>query len=77
MSPVTKAPQPKRVCMFTGCSKKLGALGGIECRCGRRFCSVHTIDHDCTFDYKGLSREHLTKTMIKPDDTRWRGAPPP
>ena len=44
------------------CKKKTGLLG-FECRCGFSFCSAHRHHdaHNCTFDYKSLGREQLTK----------------
>lgn len=57
-------------CMYDGCGKKLGVLGGTECRCQKRFCSIHTLEHGCTFNYKEMGKAHLSKTIIKPDDRR-------
>jgi hypothetical protein len=44
------------------CQKKVGYLG-FTCRCSYTFCNLHRhfTDHNCTFDYKSLERERLTK----------------
>lgn len=49
-------------CAREGCRKKLG-LSGIDCKCGKTFCTGHRmpLDHDCTFDFKKLHSAKLTK----------------
>jgi ribosomal protein S14 len=44
------------------CNKKV-VLTGFKCRCGGLFCSTHRYNdkHDCTFDYKAVGREALSK----------------
>ena len=44
------------------CNKKVG-LFGIKCKCDGLFCSIHRYaeSHDCPFDYKGASKESLSK----------------
>ncbi|ONK77757.1 uncharacterized protein A4U43_C02F10220 [Asparagus officinalis] len=44
------------------CRKKVG-LTGFRCRCGELFCSRHRYSetHDCSFDYKALGREEISK----------------
>ena len=46
----------------SSCRKKVG-LTGFRCRCGDLFCSRHRYSetHDCSFDYKALGREEISK----------------
>lgn len=62
----TLTKPPKR-CMKEGCKCKL-TLTDFACRCDKYFCSQHRISecHNCTFDYKGFSREILLKTLSTP-----------
>jgi len=45
------------------CKKKVG-LTGFTCRCGGLFCSIHryTDKHECTFDYKAMGAEEISKS---------------
>ncbi|KAJ0973053.1 hypothetical protein J5N97_021012 [Dioscorea zingiberensis] len=44
------------------CQKRVG-LTGFRCRCGDLFCASHRYSdtHDCSFDYKALGREEISK----------------
>jgi AN1-type zinc finger protein 5/6 len=44
------------------CKKKLG-LTGIQCKCGKHFCSLHRYpeEHNCDFDYKSFTQNTLRK----------------
>lgn len=46
----------------TSCRKKVG-LTGFRCRCGDLFCPRHRYSetHDCSFDYKAIGREEISK----------------
>lgn len=46
----------------SSCRKKVG-LTGFRCRCGDLFCPRHRYSetHDCSFDYKALGREEISK----------------
>ena len=59
-SPSQPAPQKSNRC--ASCNKKVG-LTCFKCRCGGLFCSSHRYNdkHDCTFDYKAVGREALSK----------------
>ena len=58
--PSQKRTKRKKRCAFAGCRKKL-KLTSVECRCKQKFCSVHFHyeKHNCSFDYKELSRRKL------------------
>ena len=58
--PVVK---PKR-CQHDGCKVKL-MLADFACRCKSFYCSQHRFAevHKCSFDYKGVGKELLTKQM--------------
>jgi AN1-type zinc finger protein 5/6 len=62
--PVAGAETPKKkpTNKCWTCNKKVG-LTGFHCRCDGVFCGVHRYSdkHECTFDYKALGREQLTK----------------
>jgi len=55
--------KPKR-CQHDGCSVKL-MLADFACKCKGFYCSQHrfSIAHNCSFDYKGATKETLTKQM--------------
>ncbi|KAI3992302.1 hypothetical protein MKX01_030023 [Papaver californicum] len=57
-SPVVAA-KPSR-CLT--CRKRVG-LTGFKCKCGITFCSTHRYpeQHGCTFDYKAVGRDAITK----------------
>lgn len=46
----------------SSCQKRVG-LTGFRCRCGDLFCASHRYSdtHDCSFDYKALGREEISK----------------
>jgi hypothetical protein len=57
------APEPKKPTnRCWTCKKKVG-LTGFHCRCDGVFCGVHRYSdkHECSFDYKALGKEQLTK----------------
>ncbi|KAI3987138.1 hypothetical protein MKX01_036928 [Papaver californicum] len=58
-SPVVAAVKPSR-CLT--CRKRVG-LTGFKCKCGITFCSTHRYpeQHGCTFDYKAVGRDAITK----------------
>ena len=45
------------------CRKKVSIAARFSCRCGYEFCATHRLaeDHECSFDWKGMGREALTK----------------
>ena len=53
------------------CNKKLGVLGGWDCRCGGKFCSFHRYSdtHGCDFDYKAENKDKLGKDLGKFGDS--------
>eukprot|EP00033_Pygsuia_biforma_P000108 GCRY01000135.1.p1 GENE.GCRY01000135.1~~GCRY01000135.1.p1 ORF type:complete len:128 (-),score=5.32 GCRY01000135.1:72-455(-) len=52
------AEKTSKRCYKDGCRKKLG-LTAVQCRCGHRFCALHVLDHNCTFDYKAMQKQKL------------------
>ena len=48
------------------CKKKirLSMISVYTCKCGKKFCSTHYANHDCTYDYKKEERERLAETLI-------------
>ena len=44
------------------CRRRVG-LTGFNCRCGSVFCGTHRYpeQHQCTFDFKGMGKEQITK----------------
>ena len=48
------------------CRKKLGMMA-FECKCGKMFCILHKDPeaHNCTYDFKGKSRERLGEQLVK------------
>lgn len=44
------------------CNKKVGLLG-FQCKCEYYFCAEHRYSdkHECSFDYKGVAKQQLTK----------------
>jgi hypothetical protein len=44
----------KERCGYEGCKKKLGVIGGLLCKCEKKFCSkhFHAETHNCEFNYK-------------------------
>ena len=59
--PPARAPQPPGRCMC--CRRKVSIAARFSCRCGYEFCASHRLaeDHECSFDWKGMGREALTK----------------
>lgn len=57
--------RPKR-CQHGECTKKL-ALTDFACKCKKFYCSAHRFSesHLCTFDYKSIGRELLTKQLTQ------------
>lgn len=59
---VGSKPKPKKL-KCKECNKKL--ISGMEhrCRCSKVFCITHRLpeEHKCTFDYKTLGKEILSK----------------
>ena len=55
--------KPKR-CQHDGCKVKL-MLADFACRCKSFYCSQHRFAevHKCSFDYKAIGKELLTKQM--------------
>jgi predicted nucleic acid binding AN1-type Zn finger protein len=55
--------RPKR-CQHDGCKVKL-MLADFACRCTNFYCSQHRFStaHQCSFDYKAIGKELLTKQM--------------
>ena len=55
--------RPKR-CQHDGCKVKL-MLADFACRCKSFYCSQHRFAeaHKCTFDYKAVGKDLLTKQM--------------
>ena len=53
------------------CNKKLGVLGGWDCRCGGKFCSFHRYSdtHDCDFDYKADQKVKLGNDLGEFDES--------
>ena len=39
----------------------------FECKCGKMFCILHKDpeSHNCTYDFKGKSRERLGEQLVK------------
>jgi hypothetical protein len=58
-----EAVKPKR-CQHDGCKVKL-MLADFACRCKSFYCSQHRFAevHKCSFDYKTVGKELLTKQM--------------
>ena len=56
-------PPQKEKCHY--CQKKVGVFG-IECRCGKIFCTKHRHpeDHKCNFDFKSHDKEILKNNVI-------------
>ena len=55
--------KPKR-CQHDGCKIKL-MLADFACRCSQFYCSQHRSSelHKCSFDYKAVGKDALTKQM--------------
>lgn len=53
------------------CRKKVGLVGGFECKCGFVFCSGHRMpdEHACSFDWQGEARVRLAQEneVVKAD----------
>ena len=47
------------------CRKKLRLACQFKCRCGNMHCAkhMHSVDHNCAFDYKKFQREKLTNEL--------------
>ena len=58
-----KPVRPKK-CQHDGCKVKL-MLADFACRCNSFYCSQHRFAeaHKCTFDYKAVGKDLLTKQM--------------
>lgn len=53
-------------CSFNECKKRLSLVDeSIRCRCDHSFCAKHrdSARHNCTFNYKDMNREILTKKI--------------
>ena len=48
------------------CNKKMGLMP-FECKCGKMFCILHKDpeSHNCTYDFKGKSKERLGTQLVK------------
>ena len=48
------------------CKKKirLHMVAVYTCKCGKKFCSTHYTNHNCTYDYKKDERERLAKNLV-------------
>jgi len=48
-----------KTCKFKDCKKKLNVVEKTigKCRCGKSFCSLHRLNHDCTYDYRAEINE--------------------
>ena len=48
------------------CNKKMGLMP-FECKCGKSFCILHKDPeaHNCTYDFKGKSKERLQGQLVK------------
>jgi hypothetical protein len=65
-NPVEKKAEPSRPkrCQHEGCKVKL-MLADFACRCKSFYCSQHRFAeaHKCSFDYKAVGKDLLTKQM--------------
>ena len=54
----------KKRCLI--CNKKLGLVGGFECRCGGLFCSLHRSEnmHDCSFNFAEAAMSGLSERLV-------------
>tara|TARA_Y100001935_G_C17098220_1_gene404652 strand:- start:101 stop:358 length:258 start_codon:yes stop_codon:yes gene_type:complete len=54
----------KRRCLI--CNKKLGLIGGFECRCGGLFCNLHRSEntHDCSFNFAEAGMNGLAGRLV-------------
>lgn len=45
------------------CRKKVGLVGGFECKCGYVFCSSHRMpdEHNCAYDFKAEGKQRLAE----------------
>lgn len=59
-----KTTPKKKINRCTKCNCKIGLLG-IKCRCDYSFCSkcIPSNVHNCTFDYKQMQKDDLTKNL--------------
>ena len=59
---ITDNTLKKNRCEFQECNKKTGIIP-FECRCKLKYCTTHRLpeSHTCTFDYKSMGKEELTK----------------
>lgn len=50
------------------CKKKL-LLTDFACKCEKRFCVMHRFPevHSCTYDYKEVEKQNLSKNLVKAD----------
>lgn len=57
-----EAPVKPKRCQNEGCKTKL-VLSDFACRCSQYYCSSHRASelHKCTYDYKTVGKEALTK----------------
>lgn len=64
--PVKKKKKSKKRCKFEGCRKKL-SISDWECKCGKKFCSVHKPlnMHACTFNWRTQQHDILNATLGK------------
>jgi hypothetical protein len=59
-----EAPVKPKRCQHDGCKVKL-MLADFACRCKNFYCSQHRASelHKCSFDYKAVGKDSLTKQM--------------
>ena len=54
----------QRRCLI--CNKKVGLVGGFECKCGGLFCSLHRSEnmHDCSFNFAEAGMDSLSSRLV-------------
>ena len=62
-APKSSKKKKKNRCAFGECKRKVGLMGGFECRCEFTFCGEHRLphDHNCEVDVKKLQQDKVTK----------------
>ena len=60
----TQTPLRPKKCCLEVCKKKL-FLSDFQCKCTKIYCSAHRAPevHSCTFDFKKLGNDELTKRI--------------
>merc|ERR1711915_223730 len=53
-----------RICAEEGCKKRL-PIHSFPCRCEKFYCSLHIVQHNCTFDYHKDEQERIEKNNPK------------